>query len=84
MKTASLMTAFHWECEECGHPQYLLPQRAHLTPEEQEEIFRDMKDLEPWQELPENYCGIEMVQCPDTVTCANCGERYKALDGDTE
>lgn len=80
MRTVELRTAYHWFCEECSRENFALPQKAEMTEEEREEAFRRFHDLDGFAELPEDWRQFEMVMVPETVTCAECGTEFNAID----
>lgn len=75
-----LSTAFCWHCEECGHLNFALPQKAELTDEDAEMTYRRMHDLEDFAELPEGWRGFEFVEIPTTVRCIVCKEEFETQD----
>lgn len=78
-ETVQLSTAFTWRCV-CGKRNFVLPERADLTPDEREDAYRELNDLEAWQELPDDWRNFEMVSMPEEVTCKKCGKRFETED----
>jgi hypothetical protein len=72
-----LFPAFRWQCPECQNWNFCSPDNSGVSDEEYEDIFREYFDLEPWQELPENYENmLEAVAMPTEVVCI-CGSKFE-------
>jgi hypothetical protein len=80
MKSVELKTAYFWTCEECYHDNFAYPVKAELTDDEAEEIFRQMNEMDQFEQLPENWRDFEMIQIPDMVTCSTCKTKFETLD----
>lgn len=80
MKTATLKTAYYWDCDECGHRNFALPISAEVSDDLLEQCYRDFFDMEEWQELPDSWRQFEMVKIPAEVTCQTCCETFAAYD----
>jgi hypothetical protein len=80
MRTVELQTAFSWHCEECGHLNFALPQKAELTEADAETAYRHFHQLEDFAELPEGWQSFELVEIPDTVVCSECCEMFETTD----
>lgn len=77
---ARLLSAYVWDCDECGVENFERAIVAELTDEDREEMFREFHELDEWAELPENWRDFQMVTRPDGVTCKACGEVFEAED----
>lgn len=71
-----LKSAFSWECPKCKYKNFEELQRVNLTIDEREEIYRDLNDLEDWQELPDNWESEGIVAYPTDVSCQKCSTEY--------
>ena len=80
MQRVELKTAYHWICEECCEDNFALPQKAELTDEAREDAFRQINDLQEWDELPEGWQCFDLVCIPNIVTCKKCGEKFTTVD----
>lgn len=79
MDSVELEPAFRWVCPECMESNWVLSETKKPTEEE----LRQQFDIEPWQELPEEYQG-EWYSYPDEVMCRGCQSVYKADDPNEE
>ena len=81
MKTkARLLSAYVWDCDNCGAENFERSIVAEMCDDDREEMFRQFHDLDQWAELPSNWRDFQMVTRPDEVTCSECGMRYEAED----
>lgn len=67
-----LFQAFYWECPKCNRTNFEKPNVYKPTPDEKEEVFREITELEPWQELPETWEDFELFEKPHNVKCRTC------------
>ncbi len=74
--TVNLEQAFVWSCPKCQKRNFLESSTLELSGEAREEAYRLLKDLEPWQELPEDWAHFEMCSAPKHVTCEGCRTSY--------
>lgn len=58
MKAVELQAAYHYHCEECGEPNFVMPIAAEMSPEEHEEYFRRFHDMDV-EEMLRDYAAIE-------------------------
>lgn len=85
----SLEQAWFWECPRCRKGNYARSVQADIS-EAPEAAVREMLDLEPWEELPEDVEG-QFVTAPEFVKCAHCSVEFPCFadaddddDGDGE
>jgi hypothetical protein len=77
MDIIKLKAAFTFICPACGCENYITPlTNEDTTPDEREEFFRIMLDLEEWQDLPEGWESQEIAFQPEIVECAKCDKEY--------
>lgn len=84
MQRVELRTAYVWNCEKCSAENWARARLAEMTDADREWAYREFHDLEEWAELPENWRDFEMVQVPETVTCAVCHTEFLAIDESSE
>lgn len=82
MRVVELRLAYHWICDDCGADNFVLPRDARLTEDERENAYRRFNDLEPWEELPEDWQQFVLCQIPKQVHCS-CGSTFRATDETT-
>lgn len=81
MKTkARLLSAYVWDCDNCGTENFVRSIVAEMCDEDREEMFRHFHDLDQWAELPANWRDFQMVTRPDEVTCCECEAKFEAED----
>tara|TARA_Y100000310_G_scaffold326019_1_gene390344 strand:- start:591 stop:884 length:294 start_codon:yes stop_codon:yes gene_type:complete len=88
METIELHQAFFWDCEMCGKENFERAIALEMTRDEKTEIFRDMGELESYEELPPEF-DIDLLSAPKKVKCKYCGTIFRAIeegaeDDDTE
>ena len=85
-----LKSAISWVCPSCNNKNFAELEKADLPPEEREEIYRELKSLEPWEGLPDGWEDDGIVAYPAEVTCGKCLTEYTVTpvpeddDDDTE
>ena len=77
---ARLLTAYVWDCEECGSENFERAITAEIVDEDREAIFRQFHQMDPWEPLPEGWRDFQLVTRPDSVTCCKCGTEFDAED----
>jgi hypothetical protein len=77
---ARLLTAYVWDCDDCGAENFERSIIAELHDDEREEMYRHFHELDEWAELPEHWREFQMVTRPDSVTCCECGMVFDATD----
>lgn len=77
---ARLLSAYVWDCDECGAENFERAIVAEMHEEEREEMFRSFHDLDEWAELPDGWRDFQMVTRPDAVKCRTCGATFDAED----
>ena len=81
MPQAELKTAYCWHCEDCAHTNFAMPIKGEFVDDkDREEYFRFFHDLDPWQDLPENWRDFELVNIPGSVICQMCGSVFETVD----
>lgn len=81
MAKARLLTAYVWDCDECGTENFERSQIAEFVDDEDRAAtFREFHELDAWEELPKNWRDFQMVTRPDNVTCRECGKKFEAED----
>jgi len=83
-REVELRTAFYWRCEDCGFDNFDLPHKLDLDEGQLEDAYRDMNDIEDFQELPADWRNFEVCQIPAKVTCEQCGSTFLAVDDTNE
>lgn len=78
MEQVRLRIAFLWQCPGCGHSSIEIPPVAcDLEDDEREEAYRALYDLEPWQEMPDDWREFQFSHVPCELSCSSCGEVYE-------
>lgn len=79
---AILRPAFVWTCDACGRENFVHVTIPEYGPGEKEAAFREMEQLEAWQELPDNWDQFQTYCCPERVECPCCHKHYAAVDAE--
>lgn len=77
---ARLLTAYVWDCDECGTANFERSQVAELVDDDREEMFRAFHEMDAWEPLPDNWRDFQMVTSPNSVTCRRCGMTFETED----
>ena len=78
-RVAEMRIAFSWICDECGRENFESPFAYEMTDENREDVFRQLHDLEPWQQLPDNWEEFNTLKMPVSVMCRSCGEVHDTI-----
>lgn len=71
-----LSLAFRWICDNCGEENFAASELAEMTLEDRELAYRKYKELEAWQELPDDWMEFDLVMMPNVVQCKLCNHQF--------
>ncbi len=77
---ARMLTAYVWDCDDCGHENFVRAQVAEIVDEDREELFRKFHGMEAYEPLPDGWREFQMVTHPDIVLCRECEHAFDAID----
>ena len=81
---ARLLTAYVWDCDECGAENFLRPMTAEVVEDDREKLFRRFHDLDEWSPLPDGWQDFQLVTRPNSVECRECSSVFEAEDDGCE
>ena len=72
MEEAYLHPAYVWDCDACGHENFVRAVRMEMD-EDDKEALKEEYGVDPDEEG-------EFLGTPDEVECENCGTEYECRD----
>lgn len=78
MKVVSLRPAYTWKCPNCGHRNFNESVPFVCESEEEKREILSHFGIDLSDEI--NGMDGELLTSPDTVTCTDCFEIFKAVD----
>ncbi|WP_417459123.1 hypothetical protein [Kordiimonas sp.] len=79
MERIELRMAYQWTCQ-CGAVNVVLPEVPDLCDDDLESIYRELHELEPWQEMPEDWWKFGVACSPEYVTCEKCDVQFSTYE----
>lgn len=83
-------SVYVWECPKCRVENYERPVPAELTPNEKEEMEKEIAAAPGYAEMKEMFGGGEWYTRPDDVQCTHCLKEFEVdvmsdgLDGESD
>lgn len=71
-------TALQWYCPCCFQRNWVDP-IVKFDVVSGEQKFREIMEIEPWQELPDNWRDHDIAQVPETVKCDGCDKTFPVM-----